>query len=414
MSVSSTKKAIWSSPWGFAESIAIVAGIAIVGAILQGVIGAFDFYILANPANKIVGLATIFFSLLLALRSPKSRFARWMLSLKLTVSIIGAILILVIFMGLTPQVGEGFEPRMALGFDAMTRNWSFVLLYELLLLTLGGVVIRRLLRFCFADTPFILQHIGLWIALFASAYGYSDMERYIMYVEEGETQWRVYGSEDEVKELDIAITLHDFDMEYYQPRLAIVDRQSGEVQPSSAPQYFQIDDDQMCGRVAAWDICCEEYIHEAVRSSDSTFRELPMPGAMPAARITASSGGEQISGWVTSGGKLQQTLTLPLSRNLSVVMTPPDPRRFVSKVDVYTKQGDNRTAQIEVNHPLRIGHWWIYQYGYDNAAGALSSYSSFELVYDPWLKPLYVGVILMMCGALCMVVMGRTKGGAKL
>ncbi len=70
-------------------------------------------------------------------------------------------------------------------------------------------------------------------------------------------------------------------------------------------------------------------------------------------------------------------------------------------------------AQIEVNKPLRVGSWMIYQYGYDNAAGSLSSYSSFELVYDPWLIPIYIGVVLLMLGALCMVVQGRSRINAK-
>ncbi|MFR9551809.1 MAG: hypothetical protein SNG90_05600, partial [Rikenellaceae bacterium] len=51
----------------------------------------------------------------------------------------------------------------------------------------------------------------------------------------------------------------------------------------------------------------------------------------------------------------------------------------------------------------------IYQYGYDNNAGSLSRYSSFELVYDAWLPLVYAGVLFMMLGMLCMVVQGRKR-----
>ena len=60
---------------------------------------------------------------------------------------------------------------------------------------------------------------------------------------------------------------------------------------------------------------------------------------------------------------------------------------------------------------MSVDNWTIYQYGYDNNAGRLSSYSSFELVYDSWIVPVYIGIIMMMVGALTMVWTGKGRKG---
>ncbi len=399
----------WQTPWGYTESAAIVAGVTIIGGALQLTIGSFNFFVLANPVNIFTGLTLSALSLFLGLRAPKSSFARWISGTKLSVSLIIAILALTIIMGLTPQIAEGAESRMIFGFDSMTSNWSFVLLYGLTLVSLGTLITRRALRFTLRDTPFMLNHLGIWLLLISSGLGYSDMERYIMYVSEGETQWRVYDDNKEVKELPIAIKLNDFDMDVYPPKLTIIDRETGEAQPLDKPQYMQIDNDTKSQKLGKWHIEVIEYIHNAIRSGDSSYREVPMPGATPAIHIKVTDGAETLEGWVCGGNQSQSYMTLALNEKYCVVMTTAEPRFFTSNVEVYTEAGDAVETTIEVNKPLRIGSWTIYQYGYDNDAGRLSSYSSFELVYDPWIVPVYIGIILMMLGALTLVWRGRKR-----
>ena len=58
---------------------------------------------------------------------------------------------------------------------------------------------------------------------------------------------------------------------------------------------------------------------------------------------------------------------------------------------------------MEVNRPFRAGPWTIYQHSYDNAAGKLSEYTVVELVYDPWLMLVYVGIVLLAAGSVSML-----------
>ncbi len=326
---------MWQAPWGYPESFAVVSGLIVIGLALQFAIGAFEFYLLASPSNIYicVGLFALSLTMGLSAKGGGGGFARWFTGVSHSVALIVGILLLSIIMGMTPQIGVGAQSQMAVGFDSMTTNWAFVILYGVLLIALGGLIVRRLLHFKLRDVSFYLNHIGLWLTLLASGLGYADMERYVMYVNEGETEWRVYDSNKNVKELPLAIKLNDFAVEYYPSDWVVVDAQSGEVvaEPS---------DDLVLG---------EKYRR---------------------------------------------------------VMLQPEPRSFISDVEVYTQSGETQIAIIEVNKPLRVGSWMIYQYGYDNAAGASSTYSSFELVYDRWLWVVYAGVIMMMAGAIAMVANG--------
>lgn len=408
------KRKMWQSPWQYKESIAFAGGVVLIGFILQIVVGNFNFFLLQSPVNFMLGGAIIALLLLFSL-ARKSFFYQWFSGVPFSVTIIGAVLILTIIMGLTPQIVKA-SPHDSdiftiLGFRQMTTSWSFVLIYLLMLLSLGSLIIRRLIKFRKEDYAFYLNHIGLWILLFSAGFGAADIKRYVMHVREGDVEWRVYSENDDVLELPIAIQLNDFDMEEYPPKLTIIDRNTGDPQPKGKPDFFQIDTKRPLGKLNGWDIELQEYIHQAIRNSDSTYQEVPMPGASPAARVAAKNRhtGATWQGWVCGGNMAQLYMTLPLDSQYCIVMTEPEPKRFVSDIKVFLENGDDTEAILEVNKPLRIGSWTIYQYGYDNQAGRMSTYSSLELVYDPWLYPVYAGIILLATGSVCLLWSGNRK-----
>ena len=415
------KRKFWQHPWRFRESITLASGIIVVGFLLQVMTGAFNFDLLKYPVNLIFGLL---FILLLTIGSfwRKSGFYKWFSGVSSAVTLIAALLILGLVMGLTPQkeslppisgrLQGGTSIPSLLGFDRMTSSWPFVLIYVLTLLSLGALIVRRIIAFRVKDYAFCLNHIGLWIILFSSGLGAADRERYVMSVYEGEVEWRGINAANEMKELPVAIELNDFYMEVYPPHLAVIDRNTGNIQPENKPDFYAIDTQKTEGKLAEWTIRLEKYIHQAVRNSDSTYHEVFMPGASPAAKVTAinRTTGEEHGGWVCAGNVSQLYMTLNLDTNYCIAMLRPEPKRFVSDIQVYRKDKTVEHALLEVNKPFRTGAWMMYQFSYDDAAGNLSNYSMIELVYDPWLPFVYVGICLLAVGSVCMIWTGNKSG----
>ena len=85
------------------------------------------------------------------------------------------------------------------------------------------------------------------------------------------------------------------------------------------------------------------------------------------------------------------------------------PKRFASEVKVTGKSGKEIAAVIEVNKPLKVDLWKMYQYDYDSEAGTESRISVLQLVKDPWLPLVYAGIFMMLAGALLLMVVGFRK-----
>lgn len=400
----------WHTPWGYKESLVVVAGFILVGWLLQLTIGDFNYEIIRFPVNATL-LGFIFLIVLLITLKHKSAFFNWLSGIPLSISTIAGLLLMGIIMGLVMQAPPSGHSHHIFGFDAMTRSWAFVLVYFLTIINLSSVVIRRLLNFNWRDYAFYLNHIGLLLLLMSAGMGAADLRRYVMYVEEGNTEWRVYNEEKEALELPVAIKLNDFYMEEYIPKLAILDKSTGDAIPKAKPQMIQIDTLQPVFEIAGWKIEVKEYLHDAIRNSDTTYRYMPMPGACPAALVTVTNPKEKIekTGWVCCGNFAQLYMTLELNEQLSLVMTRPEPKLFRSDIVVYTENEKMISHQLEVNEPLSIDNWMIYQYGYDTDRGRASAWSSFELVYDPWLWWVYIGLWTFIGGSVLLMWEGKKK-----
>ena len=215
--------------------------------------------------------------------------------------------VLTIIMGLTRQEVNGTWPNNMLSF------WPFVLIYVYIAVILGQIILRRTKRMVNGqwsmvnlkrDIPFLLNHLGLFLAMTTATLGNADMQRLKMITVKGEPEWRALTSQQQIVEMPIAIELKEFIMETY-------------------------DDGS--------------------------------------------------------------------------------PKRFASDIQILTKTGKNIQTTVEVNKPIEVDGWKIYQYGYDTQMGAMSQTSILELVSDPWLPLVYTGIYMMLAGAVCMFLFGGKK-----
>ncbi len=282
---------MWTKPWTMKEGFTIGGGLIFAGLMLELSIGPVVWEALAWPVNGIVlagFLALIAAVFLLRKRVYAFRFIG---TYQAAIPTLVYAVLLTIIMGLTRQTENGTWLNNMLVF------WPFVLIYVYMAVILGITILRRL-----NNIPFLLNHLGLFIAMTTATLGNADMQRLKMMTMVGEPEWRAMAQNGAIREMPLTIELKQFIMETY-------------------------DDGS--------------------------------------------------------------------------------PKRFASEIQIQTKSGKKIEATVDVNKPVEVDGWKIYQYSYDTKMGAMSQISILELVSDPWLPLVYTGIYMMLAGAVCMFLKGK-------
>jgi hypothetical protein len=273
------------------EGFIIGGGLIFAGLILELSVGPVVWEAFAWPVNGIVlagFLALIAAVFLLRKRVYAFRFIG---TYQAAIPTLMYAVLLTIIMGLTRQTENGMWLNNMLVF------WPFVLIYVYMAVILGVTVLRRL-----NNIPFLLNHLGLFIAMTTATLGNADMQRLKMSTMVGEPEWRAMAQNGAIREMPLTIELKQFIMETY-------------------------DDGS--------------------------------------------------------------------------------PKRYASEIQIQTKSGKMIETTVDVNKPVEVDGWKIYQYGYDTKMGAMSQISILELVSDPWLPLVYTGIYMMLAGAVCMFLKGK-------
>jgi hypothetical protein len=282
------------------EGFAIGIGLIAVGVVLQLAVGPVAWGAFAWPINGVVMAAFVAVIALTYILRKRVYAFKFLGTNHAAIPAMALAVVLTIVMGLTIQSPDGNW------FSNMLSFWPFVLVYMLIALILGQVIINRTMHFKWKrDIPFMLNHLGLFLAMTTATLGNADVQRLRMIATEGQPEWRAVADNGMVKTMPMSIELKKFIMETY-------------------------DDGS--------------------------------------------------------------------------------PKRYASVLKIAEKQGEVFEATIDVNKPIVVDGWKIYQYGYDTSMGAESKISILELVSDPWLPLVYAGIFMMLGGAVCMFVFGRREG----
>lgn len=407
---------MWEKPWGYKEGFVVCAGLFLIGILLQTTIGKIDWEMVASPVNII--LFVIYVSALVVMHISSRKFYPflWMSRYTAVIPAMTGVVLLTVIMGLIRQLQsqqqvEGIEA--VFGFSQMLSSWSFVLLFTWFTTLLGMTTLRKLFPFRWRNIPFILNHLGLFIALVCAVLGSADMQRLKMTTFIGKAEWRAYDSTNNLIELPLAVELKSFTIDEYPPKLMLIDNETGKALPEGKPANILLEESVNDGRLLDWNIKIDKVIPDAATmTTEDTlkFVDFHSMGATYATYIKASnSAGKQMEGWVSCGSFMFPYKALRLNENVSLVMPEREPRRFASEVVVYTESGEKLSAVIEVNKPLEAGGWKIYQLSYDESKGKWSDVSIFELVHDPWLPFVYAGIWMMIAGAVCLFVTAQRR-----
>ena len=409
------------------EGTAIVIGLALVGLLLQLSIGPLNWALFLWPANGITLIVLTIALLLFYLLRKRVYFFSFMATMQAAIPSIIAAALLTLIMGLTRQVASDKPAGDLIGLSKMLNFWPFILVYFWMTMIIGEVTIKQIAHFSWRRLPVITSHLGLFIALTCATLGNADMQRLKMYCEKGQPEWRGLDAYNNVHELPVAIQLNRFTIDEYPPKLMVIDK-TGKPMPYNKPEVLLIDDSFKQGIIAGWTIQIDKKIEDAVPTDlANMIKNMPMQmrgmvrmdslgmaikkggyiksrqaGAACALSVTARKAGAVKKGWITCGSYLFPLETLKLDNGKSLVMASREPKRYASNVNIYTQDGKNILTEIEVNKPYAVNGWKIYQLSYNEQMGKWSNVSVFELVSDPWLNVVYVGIYLLLIGAVGM------------
>jgi len=275
-------------------------------------------------------------------------------------------------------------------------------------------ILKRLGQFKWKDTGFILNHAGLFIALFCAILGSSDMQRLRMTVPLNTPEWRATNEKGEMVELPLAIELKSFTIDEYPPKLMLLDNNTGEALPRKKPENVSVETFPKSVDLLDWKLEITTWLPFAacLHNKDTiNFVEFFGEGATSALYVKAHNikDGIQKEGWVSCGNFMFHYASLRLNDDVSLIIPEREPKRYASDVTVYTQSEKIKEALIEVNKPLYIEGWKIYQLSYDVVRGKWSRHSVFELVRDPWLPLVYTGICMMLVGALFLFISAPNK-----
>lgn len=197
-----------------------IIGYISLAAIIQIVIGNFPVSFLAFPLN-IIFAAIWFFLLWMLYKEYKDiAFTRFMQSSKASIFslslFIGGCFIIGLFPQLSDTEAEAQEGILAsIGCYNFMTSWIFIAILLLLLSNLAMIIIYAYQYRKQARWRFILNHAGLWLALFAGFFGSSDTQTIRVPLYKGEPTREAFDMNGTSYYLDYEMELDSFAVEYY-------------------------------------------------------------------------------------------------------------------------------------------------------------------------------------------------------
>jgi hypothetical protein len=403
-------KTINQGLWGYKESIFVGALLLLTGLALQVLIGNDVNIELLWPFNFIVFSVHIILCIFSFVFFKGTTIIRWISRVPASMVSIVMVLFLTMLIGTIPQTLENKSAFLTLfGLNKITQTWYFLFVIFFFSTCLLMVSIKRISLGFVSNLGFLANHLGLYIALNAGVFGSGDLVRNTMELKENKISWVANDANNKAVEMPIAVVLEDFVMDEFAPKLAIINHK-GDLLTKKGKNLFMVKNGLKVELENNYSVEVVNYIPEAVKF-DNSYRSVNQEGATPAVYVKVGNAktGFKAEGWLASGTFLYDQQHLALEQHHFLVLTKPEPKKFSSKIKVFTVDKEEYSTVLEVNKPFEVMGWKMYQLSYDQRFGKYSTTSTIELVKDPWLPVVYLGVFMMIAGAIYLFFIGNIK-----
>jgi hypothetical protein len=336
---------------------------------------------------------------------------KWLSGVPAAISSITAFALITMLMGFIPQSENNSTGFLALiGLTHLKSSWPILLIQIHLLSSLGLVVLKRMYPFKGKNIGFLLNHLGLWITLVAALFGSGDLKRLtINLLEDGKPNNIAISQNTGAYKLPFELKLLNFHIDEYVPRIVLVNANTGKFLLEKGEAAIPIELGKTY-KLKKWSVTIDKYLEDAILT-DTTLSEKLTNGSFPAVFVTAKNtlDGRELKGWLGTGSFAYDPRFINLENDVILALTMPEVKKYRSDVVVTRDNEIVDTVSIEVNKPYNIAGWKVYQISYDENKGKWSTLSVLEVVSDPWLKIVFLGIFMMFGGSVYLFWIGRKK-----
>lgn len=388
----------WQFPWKQKQAFVIALCFPIVGLLLDLVTGRNSVWIPQFPFNLVIFLLFIASIGLISFFYKKSQLVQFLSGIPATISSITVFIAVLLLMGLIPQHPESSPFAIQLRLNDILHSGIFLLSLIYLLIILTFTIFTRIYPFRWRNMGFLLNHLGLLIILGGATMGSSDLYRLKMVCGYNTPIW--YGTNQDGKQykLPFAVELKKFHIDYYDPELVLIDRESNEAVKTKVKPDAYIKK----GKTIKFDdkikVTIDTFYRHAFESK-KIFLPAERPGNTQAVkvRVYETESKKTVKGWVSAGSFIQYPHRIKL-KHYDLGLAPPKPKKYSSEFKLYEPDQEPRTITLVVNKPVRSMGWKLYQVSYDTRKGKWSEYTVIEAVKDPWLPLVYIGFFMLLAG----------------
>lgn len=364
----------------------------------------------AWPLNALIGLSFALILVLLHFFYSDYDSVKWLSRIPASISAIVFFTFLTLVLGLTIQNNPDAPILLKItGLDEVRTSFAFLLSGLYLLTTLGLVILRRFNKINYRNAGFLLNHLGLWIIIFAGSLGAGDVKRINIYLDENVSSFIGYNNNREAFKLPFALKLLDFDIQEFNTKLGIVNNTDMSFPKDIENNLIMLDQGAEFV-IGDWSVNVLEYMNTAIFDSNGEYKYSEDTLAYPVALLNVRNvdSGKQFEAYISCGNKIVPPKFLRLDDIHTMVMTLPEPKEYSSLLELINSKGKVDTLKLSVNNPISIDGWKLYQSSFDENMGKYSSLSIVSAIKDPWLIIIYIGVFMLIAGSIYLFSIGKT------
>ena len=405
------QRKLWQFPWGYRESFLIAFFLMLTGFLIELVAGS-GVRMPAWPVNIAIIIIFIIYFILIhyLVRHP---IVKWLSSTQAAIASITAFTVMVLLLGFIPQGARMQEPRLIdnLGLSNVTSSWAYLMSALYLLIILGFIIVRRFKSFSIKNIAFLLNHIGLWIVVVAASLGSADMWKLTMQLESKHPVMTAFDTHRQRYDIGFALMLMDFNIEEYPPEVGLIKIKNNDyiLQLEKGGKLATVEEGTN-GELENYMLSFEKYIPFAKKYGNIYDTTSLAGGARAVYLVVKDENSNTVAeGWVSDGSYSVTPSYVALNDELFVAMMQLRPKKYSSDIRLFRNMDEYEDFHIEVNKPVTIEGWKVYQLDYDELKGRWSEISVIELVRDPWLPVVYTGIFMILFGTLYLIWMGKGR-----